>query len=108
MKQKKFQDITEYNHDGLVFIDTSEPTEWGHGIIKMLIESRIVKNKECFEKPFFVKTKNNRIDTVIPFAEHSKIRMPKLVGWKQMVSNIFGTSYWIYDYIDKMEHEHDK
>lgn len=108
MKQKKLKNIKRCSNDGLVFIDTAVPSEWGEGIPKMLIDARIIRDISCFEEPFYVKTTSGRLDTVIPFAKNARIRMPKLVGWKELNKSLNINSYWIYDYIDKLSTEHDK
>jgi len=103
MEQKKLYDIQMLEHDGIVMYNTENPEEWGEGIMKMLIDARVVKDRSCFAQPFFVISSDGRKDTVIPFAKKSKIKMPQLVGWKQFFSN----AHWIYDYIDKYKDEHD-
>jgi hypothetical protein len=105
MKHKHFRDVEAIEHDGLVIVDTTNPEEWAHGIIKMLVDDgTVVKDKDCFLTPYYIKTDTGRIDTVIPFREKAKIRMRLLVGWKEFVPN----AMWVYDYITKYKKEHTK
>ena len=101
VNKKQFSDVEHISHDGLVFVGVSDPLVWSKGMMELLVKERIVFDIDCFLESFYVTTKNNRIDVILPFAEKAKIKMSMLMEWYKHCKN----AYWVFDYVEHFKKE---